>query len=66
MPCKVYEVHTDSPLPILLLYNHSVIQPLRVEYLLDSPCLLELSHFVLDSVGVLLGGTPRWLFFGSG
>ena len=49
---QVCEIHTNSPLPTLLLYYYSIGQPLRVEDLFDSPCFFELHNFILNNVGM--------------
>ena len=45
---QIYEVHTNPPFPTLLLHNHCIGQPFRVENFLNSPNLLKLVHLLLD------------------
>ena len=52
---QVRKVYTHSPFSILFLDHHSIGQSLRIENLLDSPCLLELLHLISDSIRVILG-----------
>ena len=46
---QVSEVHADSPLPILLLNQHSVGQPLEIEDLINGSSLLQLVNSSLTA-----------------
>ena len=50
---QICEVYTNLPLPILLLHYHCIGQLLRVEHFLNSPSLLKLVYFLLDSIRML-------------
>ena len=46
---QICEVYTNSPLTVLLFYNHGVGQPLRIKNLLDSPYSLQFSYLFFNS-----------------
>ena len=52
---QISEVHTYTPLPILLLYYHSISQPLGVEDLLNCSSLFQLVYFYPYCFGMLFG-----------
>ena len=50
---QVRKVYTHPLFSTFLFYYHSVGQPFRVEYLLDSPHLLKLHHLVSDNIRII-------------
>ena len=58
---QISEIHTHTPLPIFLLYYHSVSQPVGVKDLLNCSSLFQLVYFYPYCLSVLLGLVPRRL-----
>ena len=62
---QISEVYTNSPLSALLLYHHSVSQPLRIKNVLDRPRFFKLHHPIPNSVGILFRRASKGLFLGG-
>ena len=58
---QINEVHTDSPLPILLLNHHSVSQSLGIKYLLNGFSLFQLVYLYYYCLVVIFGLLPKRL-----
>ena len=56
---EIDEVNTNSPLPILICYYHSVSQLIRIKTFLYCPSLFQLVNFFFYCTGMLIGGPPR-------
>ena len=59
---QIYEIHTHTLLPTLLLYHDHVDQPFTVEHLFYNSHLFKLDHLFFDSLGMFFRGTSQWLF----
>ena len=59
---EISEVYTNLSLPILLFDYHNVSQPFRIENFLYRPSLFQLVDFSFYYIGMLIGGSSRWLF----
>ena len=58
---QICEIHTYSPLRILLLYHHRVGQPLKIKHLFYCSCLLKFGYFLFNNIGMFFGRAPRQL-----
>ena len=59
---KIYEIDTDSPLSVLLLYGHDICQPVWIFYFSNLPYLKKIINFLIDNFVSLRSEFPAFLF----